>query len=97
MKGSVIIQLKKIPLTNFQSILLTPPPIPHPKTLPTWQCVVEKQLGKKTKKKLLPLQTGDVVKTIANVKKEQSKMGFKFKIDIQEGIRRFAIWFKNEK
>jgi UDP-glucuronate 4-epimerase len=58
--------------------------------------IIERQLGKKTKKKLLPLQTGDVVKTIANVKKEQSKMGFKFKIDIQEGIRRFAIWFKNE-
>jgi len=59
--------------------------------------IIEKQVGKKTKKKLLPLQTGDVIKTIANVKKEQSKMGFKFKINIHEGIRRFAIWFKNEK
>ena len=59
--------------------------------------IIEKQVGKKTKKKLLPLQTGDVIKTIANVKEEQSKMGFKFKINIHEGIKNFAIWFKNEK
>ena len=59
--------------------------------------VIEKQLGKKTKKKLLPLQTGDVVKTVANVKKEQSELGFKFKVSIREGIKRFAIWFKDEK
>ena len=59
--------------------------------------IIEKKLGKKAKKKLLPLQTGDVVKTLANVKKEQSKMGFKFKVNIKEGIKRFADWFGNER
>ena len=59
--------------------------------------IIEKQLGYKAKKKLFPLQTGDVVRTIANVKKEQSKMGFKFKVNIKEGIRKFAIWFRNER
>lgn len=57
--------------------------------------VIEKQIGIKIKQKLLPLQTGDVVKTIANVKKEQSRMGFKFKVDIKEGIAKFANWFEH--
>ena len=73
--------------------------IGNPKSIPlkTLIKIIEKQLGKKVKKRLLPLQTGDVVKTVANVKKEKSQMGFKFKINIHEGIKRFADWFKNEK
>ncbi len=70
---------------------------PNSIKLKTFIKVIEKQFGKKIKKKFLPLQTGDVVKTIANVKEEQSKIGFKFKVNIEEGLQKFAAWYKNDK
>ena len=49
------------------------------------------------KKNYFPLQTGDIIKTEANIKNEQKKYKLKFKVNIKEGIDNFFNWFLNEK
>ena len=46
---------------------------------------------------MLPLQTGDIVKTQAKMKKEINKYKFKFKINIEKSISNFSKWFINER
>ncbi len=59
--------------------------------------LIEKFSCKRSKKKMLPLQTGDIVKTQAKMKKEINKYKFKFKINIEKGISNFSKWFINER
>ena len=59
--------------------------------------LIEKNFKKKIKKKFLPLQMGDIIKTRANIRKEQIKYSFDFKIRVDEGIKKFAKWYFNEK
>tara|TARA_B100001123_G_C14644733_1_gene763213 strand:- start:74 stop:598 length:525 start_codon:yes stop_codon:yes gene_type:complete len=58
---------------------------------------IEKLCGRKAKKNYLPLQTGDIIRTKAKVKKEIKKFNFKFKVNLETGIKHFAQWFFNEK
>ena len=59
---------------------------------------IEKELGKKAILNMMPLQQGDVPDTIADCTKEERELGFKAQVGIEEGIRRFVVWFKeNEK
>lgn len=80
---------------NFNEIIN----IGNPKSIPLMNVIklIEKKYNKKIKKKYFPLQIGDIVKTEANVKKEQQKYNFKFKVNIKEGIDNFFNWFSNEK
>jgi UDP-glucuronate 4-epimerase len=55
---------------------------------------IEKCLGKKAKKNLLPLQAGDVPATYANVDDLVNDVGFKPATPIKEGIRRFVEWYR---
>ena len=57
--------------------------------------VLEDTLGKKTKKIMLPLQSGDVVQTHANIDDLIHNIGFKPSTSIEEGIAKFAKWFKS--
>tara|TARA_B100000242_G_C42975296_1_gene452672 strand:+ start:140 stop:1099 length:960 start_codon:yes stop_codon:yes gene_type:complete len=59
--------------------------------------LIGKYFNKKTKRKLLPLQTGDIVKTKAVMTKEIKEYNFTFKVNIKQGIHNFASWFFNEK
>ncbi len=56
--------------------------------------VLERCLGKKAKLELLPLQAGDVPKTIADVSRLEIAVGFKPATPIEEGIRRFVEWYR---
>lgn len=58
--------------------------------------VIEKLLGKKAKIRDLPLQMGDVVFTFADISKAKKLLGFKPKTSIEEGMRRFIDWYKNQ-
>ena len=40
---------------------------------------------------------GDVLKTKAYIGKEENRLDFKFKVNIEEGIKKFANWFLNER
>jgi UDP-glucuronate 4-epimerase len=54
---------------------------------------IEKNAGKKAKKKMMPMQQGDVPKTVANTQKLR-KLGWKPTIRIEEGIKNFVEWYR---
>lgn len=56
--------------------------------------VVEKCLGKKAKKNLLPLQPGDVSVTYADISELERDIGFKPQTPLEVGIPRFIEWYK---
>jgi UDP-glucuronate 4-epimerase len=62
-------------------------------TLMKYIQVLEDNLGKKAKKNMLPMQPGDVPKTVADIKKLR-RLGWKPKTRIEEGIRNFVQWYK---
>lgn len=55
---------------------------------------IEKELGKEAKKKLLPLQNGDVPATSADIKETKKVLGWEPKVKIEDGIREFITWYK---
>jgi UDP-glucuronate 4-epimerase len=57
--------------------------------------VLEKELGKETEKKLLPMQAGDVPITFADVDELINTTGFKPSTSIEEGIGKFVMWYKD--
>lgn len=56
--------------------------------------VIEKELGKKAKKNMLPMQPGDVEKTYADITKAKKLLGFAPKTNIEKGIKEFINWYK---
>lgn len=56
---------------------------------------LETVLGKKAKKDFLPMQPGDVYQTYADVSDLVRDFDFKPQTSIKEGLKRFAIWYKN--
>ena len=54
---------------------------------------IEKSLGKKAIKNLLPLQPGDVIETFANVDHLMNEVDFKPETKIEDGIRSFVDWY----
>jgi UDP-glucuronate 4-epimerase len=55
--------------------------------------VLEKNLGKKAKKKMMPMQPGDVKSTVADIRKLR-KLGWKPTTRIEEGIANFVEWYR---
>lgn len=55
---------------------------------------LEKALGKKAKKKFLPLQAGDIIETYGDIQKASKELGYHPKTHIQEGIQKFVEWYK---
>ncbi|MCL2013915.1 MAG: GDP-mannose 4,6-dehydratase [Oscillospiraceae bacterium] len=56
--------------------------------------VLENVLGKKSIKEFCPMQPGDVYKTFADTKDLETDFGIVPKIRIEEGLKRFANWYK---
>jgi len=57
-------------------------------------CVLEDCLGKKASLNMLPMQSGDVKVTYANVDALQEAVGFKPSTSLETGLRRFVDWYK---
>ncbi len=55
---------------------------------------LEKALGKKAKRELLPIQPGDVPETYADVDDLMRDVGFRPSTSIEDGIARFITWFR---
>lgn len=55
---------------------------------------IEKSLGKKAIKELLPMQPGDVVATSADVSDLEADTGYKPATSVQTGIQRFIEWYR---
>ena len=56
---------------------------------------IEKELGKKAEKKLLPMQPGDVAETYADISESQKDLGFQPTTKIEEGIEHFVRWYRS--
>ena len=56
--------------------------------------LIEKILGKKAKKKFLPMQKGDVLKTKSDSKKLKKILTHKFETKFEDGLTNFINWFK---
>ena len=57
---------------------------------------INKILGKSIEPELLPVRKGDVFKTLADVTKLKSILGFKSKVDFQEGLKRTVEYFRKQ-
>lgn len=55
---------------------------------------IEKELHKTAKKKLLPLQQGDVPETFADIEKTKKILGWEPKVSIEQGVKEFVKWYK---
>ena len=67
----------------------------NPEVLIDFINLIEKTLGIKAKKKLLPIQPGDVKKTFADIKESKKDLNFNPKTKITEGIPKFINWYKD--
>jgi UDP-glucuronate 4-epimerase len=56
--------------------------------------LLEQALGKAAKKKLLPMQPGDVPATYADVESLEEITGFKPRTSMSDGIQRFVEWYR---
>jgi len=65
-----------------------------PVNLLTFIALLERELGHKAEKVLLPLQPGDVEETWADVDDLMRDVGFTPKTTLEEGIKRFVGWYK---
>src|SRR5438105_3772037 len=57
--------------------------------------ILEQELGRKAKKELLPMQPGDVPTTYADVDDLVRDVDFCPATPIEDGIRRFASWYRS--
>ncbi|MBR6770585.1 MAG: SDR family NAD(P)-dependent oxidoreductase [Lachnospiraceae bacterium] len=95
-------------IQGMENILCTPP-VPdslgtcckiynignnRPEKLMDFISVLEKYLGREAKKEFLPMQPGDMYQTYADVSELVRDFGFKPATTMDEGIKRFASWFK---
>ncbi|MDH7565765.1 MAG: capsular biosynthesis protein CpsI, partial [Clostridiales bacterium] len=67
----------------------------RPVELSDFISVLEEHLGKKAVKEYLPMQSGDVAETFADIDDLMADVGFKPSTPIEEGLKRFIGWYKN--
>lgn len=58
---------------------------------------LERVLGRKARKQLLPDQPGDVPITFADVSLAERELGYRCTTPLADGIERFCAWYVNEK
>ena len=66
----------------------------RPVELMTFINTIEKALGKEAKKNFLPMQPGDVLATFADVDDLKRDIGFSPQTSLEEGVARWADWFR---
>jgi UDP-glucuronate 4-epimerase len=66
----------------------------HPEELMHVVSVLEKELGLKATKEMLPMQPGDVVETFADIGELMRDTGFAPQTSIEDGIREFVTWYR---
>ena len=65
-----------------------------PVLLNTMIKLLEDIIGKKAKKKLVPMQLGDVKKTFADIEKSKRDLNFQPKTELRQGLLNFVNWYK---
>ena len=59
--------------------------------------LIEKNIGKSAKVRYLPEQLGDPSITFADISKSKRMLNYNPEVKIEEGIKKFIEWYKNEK
>ena len=67
----------------------------NPVNLNKYVETLEKELGRKAERELLPLQPGDVLDTYADVESLANDFGYEPKTSIEEGIKKFVTWYRD--
>jgi UDP-glucuronate 4-epimerase len=67
----------------------------HPEELTHVVAVLERELGRKAIREMLPLQPGDVTDTFADVTELMRDTGFAPHTSIEDGIRDFVAWYRD--
>jgi UDP-glucuronate 4-epimerase len=67
----------------------------HPEDLMHVISLLEKEFGQPAIKEMLPMQPGDVEATYADVAALEREIGFKPATPIEDGIARFAKWYRD--
>jgi UDP-glucuronate 4-epimerase len=65
-----------------------------PVALTEFISLIEASVGKKAKKRALPMQAGDVPETVADCTKASKDFGYVPHMSIEKGIAEFVMWFK---
>ncbi len=65
----------------------------QPVALGDYLAILERHLGRRAERVLLPLQPGDVLDTCADVSELQRDTGFQPQVALDEGLARFVEWF----
>lgn len=66
----------------------------RPVSLVEYVKILERSLGREAKRRLLPLQAGDVVKTSANIDLLERWVEFRPTTPLEVGINRFTNWYR---
>lgn len=66
----------------------------QPEEVPHMIALLEKELGKKADKILLPMQPGDVPATYADITSSMADLQFDPRTTLEEGIAKFVAWYK---
>jgi UDP-glucuronate 4-epimerase len=66
----------------------------HPEELTHVVSLLEKEFGRTAEKEMLPMQPGDVEATYADITALERDIGFKPATRIEDGIARFAKWYR---
>ena len=55
---------------------------------------IEKSIGIKAVKNLMPMQTGDILATWADISLLKNLTGYKPKTNLEDGIKQFTLWYR---
>ena len=66
----------------------------HPELVNDLISLIEKNIGQRAEKKLLPMQQGEIAETYADVTLAKEKLGFQPKTRLSVGIANFVDWYR---
>ncbi len=66
----------------------------RPVELTTFVDLLERALGRRAERRLAPMQPGEVVETFADIEEARRDLGFAPRTRLEEGLERFARWFR---
>jgi UDP-glucuronate 4-epimerase len=67
----------------------------RPEKLQNMVDILEKLLGKKANRILLPMQAGDVLSTYADISKSQEHLNFQPQTSLRQGLKKFVDWYRD--
>jgi UDP-glucuronate 4-epimerase len=57
--------------------------------------LLEKSTGARAKRKILPLQPGDVPVTYADISRARAEIGYAPSISVEAGVKKFVQWYRD--